>query len=68
MAIDPLKKSYRNRRKDQLEVDYSILRDAAEIFETKEGLMEFVESRFNVISSHLTYENANELKDEHGLL
>ena len=68
MAIDPLKKSYRNRRKDQLEVDYSILRDAAERFETKEGLMEFVDSRFNVISSHLTYENANELKDEHGLL
>ena len=68
MAVDQVKRSYRNGRKDQLEVDYSILMDEADKLDTKEDLMEFVESRLKLISSRLTSENVNELKDEHGLL
>ena len=45
MTVDQVKKSYSNERKDQLEVDYSILKDEAERFEAKEDLVEFVESR-----------------------
>ena len=48
MAIDPLKKSYRNGRKDQLEVDSSILRDADEVCDTREELVEYIKSRLGI--------------------
>lgn len=68
MAIDPLKKSYRNGRKDQLEVDSSILRDADEVCDTREELVEYIRARLGIISEQLTVENVREIKDIHNLL
>ena len=68
MAIDPLKKSYRNGRKDQLEVDSSILRDADEVCHTREELVEYIKARLGIISEQLTVENVREIKDIHNLL
>ncbi len=68
MAIDPLKKSYRDGRRDQLDLDHDILKKGNEQCESKEDLYLWMENRLDLVSEKLKLATVKEIKDEHGIL
>ena len=64
IAMNKFEKEYITGRKDQFDIDYTMLRKAIEETETREDLIKRLEERFNYVIAQVASKRAKELIDE----